>query len=145
MRSAAEGGARNTYDLSRGVPRSLIAISTFTTERSADPSGGVIDAKGSNPSLSDRSISTSPPASRVQVRVDPVVVVTGAVVVGAVVCGGRVAVASGGRVSVASGARTSEPAVHADAINTAARTAHPLRASAAFLGLTYGTSTKRTL
>ena len=143
MRAAAGGGARNTYVLSRAVPRSLIVISTFTTERSAEPSEGLIEAKGSRPSRSDRSIRTSPPASSVHVRTDSVVVVPGTVVVEAVVGGSTEAVVSGGRVGVDPvDERSSELSVHAAAISAAARSAPPN--TTAVLDRTYETSTTRT-
>ena len=65
IRPAADGGARKANRLLARTPRSLIAISEFTTARSADAKAGSMNTNGSTPAGSVRSISTSPPASSV--------------------------------------------------------------------------------
>ena len=124
MVSAADGGARNTNLFQCGTPRSLMAISTFTREKSEEPSGGSSAAKGSMPAGSVRVISTSPPASSVHDR-------AGAFAGGRVVSdvgGGTHAVVGGGaRVGEApSDDRVSEPPTHADS-RTAIASSAPVR------------------
>ena len=126
MRSAADGGARNTNSFQWGDPRSLIAISTLTREKSAEPRWGSSDAKGSTPAGSVRVINTSPPASSVQARSGLVVVVSTEVVIGLASASSHAVVEGGGRVDDApSDERSAEPPVHADAISTATTRALP--------------------